>query len=77
MCLFNYPARWANKLRANHTYILYLWMYLTDMLWLTYANICMVKKKGYFKRFFQEIPLIRINIFALKTTSDFFCMRIV
>lgn len=34
-------------------------------------------KKGYFKRFFQEIPLIRINIFALKTTSDFFCMRIV
>lgn len=30
------------------------------------------QKKGYFKRFFQEIPLIRINIFALKTTSDFF-----
>lgn len=34
------------------------------------------QKKGYFKRFFQEIPLIRINILTLKTTSDFFCIRI-
>lgn len=30
------------------------------------------QKRVTLKDFFQEIPLIRINIFALKTTSDFF-----
>lgn len=35
------------------------------------------QKRVTLKDFFQEIPLIKINIFALKTTSDFFCLRIV